>query len=211
MYAALLGSGGGGKLLYLLDRSYRTTWKIKFVMDWHLSQPNRCAETGISVESLGLNKRSKHIALRYLFVQDIQATGLVNIQRVTSHNNPSDIYTKCVSAQVLEHHLRYNGIIELRIAEGEISYFSILQLAAQHINDSVDDFVHTREQRLRVYNKSFKNNFDNSSTKRRRTGATTSEDDIKKQHNAPTSSTTCTSSYKAFYKIKLLYIFSPRC
>ena len=38
---------------------------------------------------LGLNKRSKHIALRYLLVQDIQATGLVNIQRVTSHNNPA--------------------------------------------------------------------------------------------------------------------------
>ena len=30
----------------------------------------------------GLNKRSKHIALRYLFAQDTQATGLVNIQRV---------------------------------------------------------------------------------------------------------------------------------
>ena len=30
---------------------------------------------------LGLNKRSKHIALRYLFVQDIQATGHVNIQQ----------------------------------------------------------------------------------------------------------------------------------
>ena len=30
---------------------------------------------------LGLNKRSKHITLRYLFEQDIQATGLANIQR----------------------------------------------------------------------------------------------------------------------------------
>ena len=43
----------------------------------------------------GLNKRSKHISLRYLFVHDIQTTGPVNIQRVTSHNNLSDIYTNC--------------------------------------------------------------------------------------------------------------------
>ena len=67
---------------------------------------------------LGLNKRSKHIALRYLFAQDIQATGLVTIQRVTSHNNPADIYTKCVTSPVLERHLRHNGIIELHIEGG---------------------------------------------------------------------------------------------
>ena len=51
---------------------------------------------------LGLNKRSKHIALRYLFAQDIQATGLVNIQRVTSHNN-----TPSASHQV--HHITCSG------------------------------------------------------------------------------------------------------
>ena len=42
---------------------------------------------------LVLNTRSKHIALRCLFLQDIQATGLVNIHRVTSHNNPANIYS----------------------------------------------------------------------------------------------------------------------
>ena len=90
---------------------------------------------------LGLNKRSKHIALRYLFVQDIQATGLVNIQRVTSHNNPADIYTKCVTSPVLERHLHHNGIIELHIEEGEINYFHILELAEQHFNVTSDEDV----------------------------------------------------------------------
>ena len=114
---------------------------------------------------LGLNKRSKHIALRYLFVQDIQATGLVNIQRVTSHNNPADIYTKCVTSPVLERHLRHNGIIELHIEEGKIN---ILELAEQYFNVRSDEDVehneeqqrklkddngYTREQRLRAQQK----------------------------------------------------------
>ena len=95
---------------------------------------------------LGLNKGSKHIALRYLFVQDIQATGLVNIQRVTSHNNPADIYTKCVTSPVLERHLRHNGIIELHIEEGEINYFHILELAEQYFNVTSDEDVeYTKE------------------------------------------------------------------
>ena len=98
---------------------------------------------------LGLNKRSKHIAWRYLFAQDIQATGLVNIQRVPSHNNPADIYTKCVTSPVLERHLRHNGIIELHMEEGEIHYFHILELAAQYINDFQDtdeELSYTKEQ-----------------------------------------------------------------
>ena len=100
---------------------------------------------------LGLNKRSKHIALRYLFVQDIQATGLVNIQRVTSYNNPADIYTKCVTSPVLERHLRHNGSIELHIEEGEINYFHILELAEQYFNATSDEDVeYTREQRQKM-------------------------------------------------------------
>ena len=96
---------------------------------------------------LGLNKRSKHIALRYLFVQDIQATGLVNIQRVTSRNNRADIYTKCVTSPVLERHLRHNSIIELHIEQGEINYFHILELTEQYFNVTSDEDVeHTKEQ-----------------------------------------------------------------
>ena len=88
---------------------------------------------------LGLNKYSKHIALRYLFAQDIQATGLVNIQRATPHNSPADIYTKCVTSPVLERHLQHNRIIELHIEEGKINYFHILELAAQYINDADEE------------------------------------------------------------------------
>ena len=105
---------------------------------------------------LGLNKQSKHIALRYLFAQDIQATGLVNIQRVTLHNNLADIYTKCVTSPVLERQLRRNGIIEQHIKEGEISYFHILELAeqyGQYLNVTSDEDVeHTKELQQRKKN-----------------------------------------------------------
>ena len=87
------------------------------------------------------------------------ATGLVNIQRatpqnkkVTPHNHPSDIDTKCV--KVLERDLCHNEIIELHIEEGEVNFFSILQLAEQHTSDSDDGVVCTREQRLLVQQKS---------------------------------------------------------
>ena len=94
-------------------------------------------------------QRSKHIALRYLFVQDIQASGLVNIQRVTSHNNLADIYAKCVTSPVLERHLRHNGIIELHIEEGEGDQTTSASLnsADQFLNaPSDEDFEYTKEQ-----------------------------------------------------------------
>ena len=75
------------------------------------------------------------------FMQDIQTTGLVNIQKATSHNNPADICTKCVTSPVLERHLRHNGIIEVHIEEGEINYFHILEIAEQYFNDD-ENIVH---------------------------------------------------------------------
>ena len=74
--------------------------------------------------------------------------------------------TRNVSSQILERHLRHNGIIELHMKKGAINYFNILQFAAQHINDS----EHSETQRIKdnVYNKSFENNFDNYSKRRRR-------------------------------------------
>ena len=119
-------------------------------------------------------------------MQDIQATGLVNIQQVTSHNNPADIYTKCVTSPVLERHLRHNGIIELHIEEGKINYFHVLELAEQseqYFSVTSDEDVeytkvqqqrlkngeYTRERRLRVQqkiNKQMKQLFNNKQRKK---------------------------------------------
>ena len=76
--------------------------------------------------------------------------GLVNVQRVTFHNNPADIYSKCVTSLVLERHLRHNGIIELHIEEGEINYFDTPEFAVQYFNASDEDISYTKEQLRRI-------------------------------------------------------------
>ena len=68
---------------------------------------------------LGVNSRSRHIALRYLWIQDLRQAGEVDIKRVTTHENPADIYTKLLPAPVLQKHLPQNGLLELLDGEGE--------------------------------------------------------------------------------------------
>ena len=68
---------------------------------------------------LGVNRRSRHIALRYLWIQDLRQSGEVDIKRVTTHENPADIYTKLLPAPVLQKHLPQNGLLALLDGEGE--------------------------------------------------------------------------------------------
>ena len=68
---------------------------------------------------LGVNRRSRHIALRYLWIQDLRQAGEVDIKRVTTHENPADIYTKLLPAPVLQKHLPQNGLLALLNGEGE--------------------------------------------------------------------------------------------
>ena len=68
---------------------------------------------------LGVNRRSRHIALRYLWIQDLRQAGEVDIKRVTTHENPADIYTKLLPAPVLQKHLPQNGLLALPDGEGE--------------------------------------------------------------------------------------------
>ena len=65
---------------------------------------------------LGVNRRSRHIALRYLWIQDLRQAGEVDIKRVTTHENPADIYTKLLPAPVLRKHPPQNGLLD---GEGE--------------------------------------------------------------------------------------------
>ena len=65
------------------------------------------------------NRRSRHIALRYLWIQDLRQAGEVDIKRVTTHENPADIYTKLLPAPILQKHLPQNGLLALLDGEGE--------------------------------------------------------------------------------------------
>ena len=59
----------------------------------------------------GPGKSSKHIALRYLFVQDLVRTGVVMMRKVSTTEMSSDCLTKYVSRDVLHHHLIAIGIV----------------------------------------------------------------------------------------------------
>ena len=50
---------------------------------------------------LGISKRSKHIELKRLWIQDVLSEGVMSLEKVGTHNNPSDILTKFIQASVL--------------------------------------------------------------------------------------------------------------
>ena len=54
---------------------------------------------------LGISRHSKHIELKYLWVQDEVKRGKLELKKVGTHFNPSDVLTKYVPASVLGQHL----------------------------------------------------------------------------------------------------------
>ena len=54
---------------------------------------------------LGISRKSKHIELRHLWIQDILCEGVMSLEKVGTHHNPSDVLTKFVQASVLGNHL----------------------------------------------------------------------------------------------------------
>ena len=54
---------------------------------------------------LGISKKSKHIELRHLWIQDILSEGVMSLEKVRTHHNPSDVLTKFVQSSALGNHL----------------------------------------------------------------------------------------------------------
>ena len=54
---------------------------------------------------LGMSRHSKHIELKYLWIQDEVKEGKLELKKVGTHFNPSDVLTKYVPASVLGQHL----------------------------------------------------------------------------------------------------------
>ena len=47
---------------------------------------------------MGINKRTKHIQLRFLWIQDLHQSGQLILRRVSTENNPADAFTKPLAA-----------------------------------------------------------------------------------------------------------------
>ena len=57
----------------------------------------------------GLSRKTKHVQLRFLFVQELVLSGQIRLKKVLGTNNPSDIFTKYVTADTLQRHLPVLG------------------------------------------------------------------------------------------------------
>ena len=54
---------------------------------------------------LGISRKSKQIELKHLWIQDVLSEGIISLEKVGTHHNPSDVLTKFVQAAVLGQHL----------------------------------------------------------------------------------------------------------
>jgi hypothetical protein len=59
---------------------------------------------------IGSSKKVQHIDLKYLFIQQLVHNGILTIHKVATHDNPADIFTKYVTADILHKHLRNVGL-----------------------------------------------------------------------------------------------------
>ena len=63
-----------------------------------------------SGKSIATRIGSKHIDLKYLFIQQLVQSRILSIHKISTHDNPADILTKYVPAEVLNKHLYTAGI-----------------------------------------------------------------------------------------------------
>ena len=49
----------------------------------------------------GTSKKTKHVQLRFLFIQELVASGVVSVKKGSGTSNPSDVMTKYITKEVL--------------------------------------------------------------------------------------------------------------
>ena len=59
---------------------------------------------------MGVTKLTKHIQLRFLYMQDLVANNIIKVKKVGTKENPADVMTKAVATVVLHYHLTNIGL-----------------------------------------------------------------------------------------------------
>ena len=59
---------------------------------------------------IGTGKKTKHVELKHLFIQQLVALNHLRIIKIHTNDNPADIFTKYVSAETLRRHLTSVGL-----------------------------------------------------------------------------------------------------
>ena len=57
------------------------------------------------VSRFGASRKTKHVELRFLYVQELVASGMIRVRKVSGTLNPADILTKYVPKETLFRHL----------------------------------------------------------------------------------------------------------
>eukprot|EP00438_Fugacium_kawagutii_P032978 Skav223888 [mRNA] locus=scaffold1226:690731:692230:- [translate_table: standard] len=100
-----IGLGAGESLFVrslLLESQIATKVNIKLHTD---------STAGKSMATrFGTSKKTKHVQLRFLFIQELVTSGIVAIKKVLGTLNTSDVMTKYITKEVLHRHLATLGI-----------------------------------------------------------------------------------------------------
>ena len=86
---------------------------------------------------IGTGKKTKHVELKHLFIQQLVALNHLRIIKIHTNDNPADIFTKYVSADTLQRHLHSVGLHIQHYphtqASNEATY-NVSQLLKQTVN-----------------------------------------------------------------------------
>ena len=69
---------------------------------------------------LGLTRKSKHVQLRFLFMQDLVASGQLKLSKIPSERNPADVLTKYLQASTLHKLLPKLGVMTRAVDSKEL-------------------------------------------------------------------------------------------
>ena len=103
------------------EATMEAVWLKKFLADLEVV-PNMdkpidlyCDNTGAiaNVKESRHRKRTKHIEWRYHLIRSIVERGDVNVLKIASENNPTDLFIKTLLARVFEKHLESFGLRDM--------------------------------------------------------------------------------------------------
>ena len=102
---------------------------------------------------LGISRKSKHIELRHLWIQDVLSEGIMSMEKVGTQHNPSDVLTKFVQASILGQHFpKFNLFKDHSLSRLFKVCAGVEKLKAVHRNPRAVKEAHCPDQRLaRLY------------------------------------------------------------
>jgi len=89
-----------GKVIRFLGATIHFGFGTQSVVAFKLQLPMNTDSTGGKhiMKRMGSSKKAKHIDLKYLFLQQLVHNGIQSVHKISTLDNPSDIFTEYVTA-----------------------------------------------------------------------------------------------------------------